>query len=59
MASAVTAVSGPGADQTAITTEIASSTTVMTTDCHKKMVSENGITPVIGRRLFGRLAARS
>ena len=57
IASAVTAVSGPGADQTAITTETTRRETVITADCHRKIVSENGMTPVIGRRLFGRLAA--
>src|SRR5262249_20121697 len=57
MASAVTAVLGPGADQSAMTTEITSSAAVITTDCHKKNVSENGITPVMGNSDFGRLAA--
>src|SRR5581483_2630817 len=57
MASAVTAVLGPGADQTATTTEITRSAKVITTDCHRKMVSENGMTPVIGSSVFGRLAA--
>jgi len=56
MVSAVTAVSGPGADQTAMTTEITSSTAVITNDCHKKIVSVNGMTPVIVNRLLGRLA---
>ena len=57
MSCAVTAVSGPGADQIAITTETASSVAVMTIDCHRKIVSENGMTPVIGSRLLGKLAA--
>ena len=56
IACAVMALPGPGADQSAITTEIASRTTVTTIDCHRKIVSENGITPVIGSRLLGRLA---
>src|ERR1700692_4959302 len=57
MASAVTAVLGPGGDQTAMMTETTRSTTVITTDCHRKIVSENGMTPVMGKRLLGRLAA--
>src|SRR5262245_26053426 len=57
IASAVTALPGPGADHTAMTTEIASSTAVITIDCQRKIVSENGMTPVIGSRLLGRLAA--
>src|SRR3974390_1107749 len=55
--SAVIAVSGPGADQTAMMIETINTTMVITTDCQRKIVSENGITPVMGRRLFGRLAA--
>src|SRR6516165_8881142 len=57
MCSAVMAASGPGADHTAMITETISSTAVITIDCQRKIVSENGITPVIGIRLFGRLAA--
>jgi hypothetical protein len=30
---------------------------VIKTDCHKKIVSENGMTPEIESRLLGRLAA--
>ena len=30
---------------------------MITADCHRKIVSENGITPVMGSRLLGRLAA--
>src|SRR5262245_57424698 len=56
MASAVIAVSFPGADQMAMTTETTSSDTVTTTDCHRKIVSENGITPVIVSSALGRLA---
>src|SRR5262249_27870393 len=56
-ASAVTAVLGPGDDQIATATETARSTTVITTDCHRKIVSENGITPLIDNRLLGKLAA--
>src|SRR5262245_54167034 len=57
IASAVTAVLGPGADQIAMTTEIARRTAVTATDCQRKIVSENGMTPVMGNRLLGRLAA--
>src|ERR1700720_4420082 len=57
MASAVTAVAGPGADDIAMMTEISKSTAVITIDCHRKIVSENGMTPVIGNSGFGRLAA--
>src|SRR5215468_10578533 len=53
---AVTAVAAPGADQIAMITEIISSTAVITIDCQRKIVSENGITPEMGSRLFGRLA---
>jgi len=56
IACAVTAVSRPGADQVAMSTETTSSESVTTTDCHRKMVSENGIAPVIGSSDFGRLA---
>jgi len=38
-------------------TEITSKTAVITNDCHMKIVSVKGITPVIGSRLLGRLAA--
>jgi hypothetical protein len=55
--SAVIAVLGPGADQTAMMIEITSSTATITNDCHMKIVSVKGITPVIGSRLLGRLAA--
>src|SRR3974377_907972 len=55
--SAVIAVSGPGADQTAMMIETINNTMVITTDCQRKIVSENGMTPVMGSRLFGRLAA--
>src|SRR5438445_13782574 len=48
---------GPGADQTAMMTETTRSTAVITIDCHRKIVSENGMTPVMGNRLLGRLAA--
>ena len=57
MSSAVFAVAGPGADRTAMIHEMTTSTTVIAIDCHRKMVSENGITPVIGSSAFGRLAA--
>jgi len=57
IASAVTAVLGPGADQIAMATETTSSTAVIKTDCHRKIVSENGMTPEIESRLLGRLAA--
>src|SRR6476659_5269783 len=57
IASAVMALLGPGADQIAITTDTARRDAVMTADCHRKIVSENGMTPVIGSRLLGRLAA--
>ena len=56
MSSAVTAVFGPGADQMAMATEITSRTSVTSIDCHKKIVSENGMTPVIDSNPFGRLA---
>ena len=42
---------------TAMMTDATSSTTVITTDCQRKIVSENGITPVIGSSDLGRLAA--
>jgi hypothetical protein len=38
-------------------TETTRSTAVMTIDCHRKIVSENGMTPVIGSSVFGRLPA--
>src|ERR687889_1988699 len=56
IASAVTALASEGADQRAITTEIAISTTAITIDCHRKIVSVNGITPVIGSKDAGKLA---
>ena len=46
-----------GADQMAITVESTISTAAMTIDCQRKMVSVNGITPVIGSSVLGRLAA--
>ena len=57
IASAVTAVLGPGADQIAITIDTTRSTAVITIDCQRKIVSENGMTPVMDKRAFGRLAA--
>src|SRR3954470_18770348 len=57
IASAVIALFGPGADQIAITTDTTKRDAVITADCHMKIVSVNGITPVIGSRLLGRLAA--
>ena len=57
MASAVTAVLGPGADQIAITTDTTRSTAVISTDCQRKIVSENGMTPEMVSRFLGRLAA--
>src|SRR6185436_20794721 len=57
IASAVRAVSGPGADHMAITTETDTRATDTTIDCHKKIVSENGMTPVMGRRDLGKLPA--
>ena len=49
-------MSRPGADQIAITTETTSKAAVTAIDCHRKIVSENGITPVIGSSDLGRLA---
>src|ERR1700730_5323534 len=57
MASAVTAVAGPGADDIAMMTEITKSTAVITIDCHRKIVSENGRTPVIVSSGFGNVSA--
>src|ERR1700704_3691785 len=57
IASAVIALFGPGADHIAIVIDTTKRDTVITADCHMKIVSVNGITPVIGSRLRGRLAA--
>jgi hypothetical protein len=46
-----------GADQIAITVEITISTSARTIDCHRKIVSVKGITPVIASSVLGRLAA--
>jgi hypothetical protein len=40
-----------------MTPETIRRTAVITTDCQRKIVSEKGITPVMGKRVFGRLAA--
>src|ERR1039457_3551728 len=56
MASAVIAAFGPGADEIAMVMETTSSTAVITNDCHMKIVSVKGITPVIASRLLGTLA---
>src|SRR3984893_7061575 len=57
MASAVTAVAGPGADDIAMMTEISNSTAVITIDCHRKIVSAKGMKPVLGNSGSGRLPA--
>ena len=55
--SAVLATPGPGADRTAMVAETTISTTMITKDCHMKIVSENGMTPVMASSGFGRLPA--
>jgi hypothetical protein len=40
-----------------MTTDTTRSTAVITSDCHIKIVSENGMTPVMGNSVLGRLAA--
>jgi len=56
IASAVMEVLGPGADQTAMTMEITINTAAITKDCHMKIVSVKGITPVMASRGLGMLA---
>ncbi|MCY1225570.1 hypothetical protein D9M72_377690 [compost metagenome] len=54
---AVTACFASGADHSAMATDTTINTSAMATDCHRKMVWLNGITPVMSRMLLGRLLA--
>ena len=47
----------PGAERTATNHDIATITTVISSDCHRKIVCVNGITPVIASNSFDMLAA--
>ena len=53
---AVCACASPGADHQAMNTETLISTAVRAKDCHRKIVSLNGITPVIANSALGMLA---
>ena len=54
---AVTERSAPGADHSATAIDTTISTPAIAIDCHRKMVSVKGITPVMFRMLLGRLLA--
>ena len=52
---AVTALLSEGADRCDSTIEITSRTAAISRDCHRKIVCENGMTPVMSRSGLGRL----
>ena len=57
IACAVSVCFADGADHSAIAIDTTISTAAITIDCHRKIVSANGITPVIANSGLGRLAA--
>ena len=56
IACAVTAFCSEGAESCATTIDMTIRTTMITRDCQRKIVSENGMTPVICNSGLGRLA---